>query len=75
MAASNPGVDCPIRKKLCSHFQRCYDHYNQTLCALLEVTSVEGATLLAENLFDECAAAKKALHRHERKHGCYKPPI
>jgi hypothetical protein len=76
MAARKKVLDpCPIREQLLSEFKRRHEHYSQTFYALLRTTSVAEASWLVVGLYAECAAAKKTLQQHERKHGCYQLTI
>jgi hypothetical protein len=46
------------------------DHYNQTLSALLNEMSTDKASAETQPLYESCLEARRALHDHEREHGC-----
>lgn len=62
---------CPIRDGLLSQFIRQLDHYNVSLCALLEAMTTEKASGETEALYRTCLEAKNALEDHEREHRCF----
>ena len=72
-AASTFGA-CAERDRLFAQFKRALDHYHQTLLGHLAKTGTEDAVVVTQALHQTATAAREALQKHEREHGCFRSP-
>ena len=71
MATPHRAEVCPTRELLVIQFSRRLDHYHQALSALLNEMNTDKAASETQPLYEMCLEARKALHDHEREHGCF----
>ncbi len=71
MAERRNLTDCPVRELLAAQFERHLDHYTETFLGLFEKMGEDMASTETQGLYEACLEARKALHDHERDHGCF----
>jgi hypothetical protein len=62
--------NCRERERLFADHRRLLDEYSEKVAALARVIGFKEAELRLAWLYSECMAARRAIHEHDRTHGC-----
>jgi hypothetical protein len=68
---ATPTKACHVREQLFAQFRRNLDVYASTYLGLLDHMRADKASNESRTLYESCVEARKALHDHERDHGCF----